>query len=206
MRVGWQGADEHLARDARMAPLVAALGPCEVEVRPQRFQALAESILYQQLAGSAASAICARVRGLDGGRFPRPQKLLAIHPARLRAAGVSPQKVRYLRGLARACSEGELDFRALARAGDEEVIAALTQLDGVGRWTAEMFLIFSLGRPDVWPVDDYGVRKGVQRLLGMKALPARRTMLRAAEPWRPYRSAAAWYLWRSQDVEAPGIR
>jgi 3-methyladenine DNA glycosylase/8-oxoguanine DNA glycosylase len=204
----WAGAEEHLARvDPRLGPLVRSLGPCTLSLERDRFRSLAEAILYQQLAGSAAAVIVRRVRALyPGRRFPTAGMLAATPAARLRSAGVSPQKARSLKELARAVEEGRVDFRRLARAPDEEVVATLTEVHGIGRWTAEMFLIFSLGRPDVWPVDDYGVRKGVQRLLGQKSLPARSRMLRVAEPWRPHRSAAAWYMWRSLDVRAPGFR
>jgi 3-methyladenine DNA glycosylase/8-oxoguanine DNA glycosylase len=204
----WDGAEDHLTRaDAKLARLVKAYGPCEVPLERNRFRALAESIIYQQLAGSAASAIAKRVRGLYGNRFPTPEQLLATSPQALRGAGLSPQKLRYLRELAQAVEEGRVDFRRLDRAEDEEVIAALTEVHGIGRWTAEMFLMFSLGRPDVWPVGDYGVQKGVQQLLAQKSLPAPSRMRRVAEPWRPYRSAAAWYMWRSLDAtKLPGLR
>jgi DNA-3-methyladenine glycosylase II len=201
----WPAAPAHLARvDPRFAPLVRTVGPPAVELERNRFRALAESILYQQVAGSAARAIVGRVRQHYGGRFPTPAMVAATSIEDLRACGVSPQKARYLRALGEAFEEGRIPARRLPSMEDEAVIEALTEVVGIGRWTAEMFLIFSLGRPDVWPVGDYGVQKGVQRLLGQKALPARSRMARVAEPWRPYRSAAAWYMWRSLDVPTQG--
>lgn len=200
----WPQAARHLTQaDARFRPLVAQWGPPTLSLERDRFRALAESILYQQLAGSAAAAIVRRVRA-HYGRFPRAADVLATPPGVLRTCGVSPQKERYLRELAAAFEEGRIDARRLPRLDDEAVIEALTEVHGVGRWTAEMFLIFSLGRPDVWPVGDYGVQKGVQRLLGQRSLPARSRMQRVAEPWRPWRSAAAWYMWRSLDVPTQG--
>jgi len=204
----WPGHTEHLARsDARLAPLVARYGPARPPLQRDRFRALAESILYQQLAGSAAAAISNRVKARYDGRFPDAEQLAGARVADLRACGVSPAKAKYLIGLGKAVHGGEVDFARLARAADEEVIETLTELHGIGRWTAEMFLIFSLGRADVWPVGDYGVRKGVQLLLGQKSLPATSRMQRVAEPWRPYRSAAAWYMWKSLDgAKEPGLR
>jgi DNA-3-methyladenine glycosylase II len=204
VHVVWDEAAAHLSKaEPRMAPIVARLGPPRVELERNRFRALAESILYQQLAGSAARAIVGKVTK-QYGHFPTAADLAATKAGVLRSCGVSPQKERYLRELARAVEGKELDFRALARAPDEAVIEALTEIHGIGRWTAEMFLIFSLGREDVWPVGDYGVQKGVQQLLGQKSLPAKSRMQRVAEPWRPYRSAAAWYMWRSLDVQTQG--
>jgi DNA-3-methyladenine glycosylase II len=204
VHAAWADAADHLrAADPRLAPIVQRIGPPKVELERNRFRALAESIFYQQLAGSAAAAIVRKVSA-HYGRFPTAADLAGTRAGVLRTCGVSPQKERYLRELARAVEGGELDFRRLARAPDEEVIEALTEIHGIGRWTAEMFLIFSLGRPDVWPVGDYGVQKGVQQLLGQKSLPARSRMQRVAEPWKPYRSAAAWYMWRSLDVKTQG--
>lgn len=201
----WPGAGAHLARaDPRLASLVQRFGEPSLSLERNRFQALAESILYQQLAGSAAAAIAKRVRA-EYGHFPTAAELAATKPGRLRRLGLSRQKERYLLELGRAVEAGQVDFRRLARASDEEVVAALTELHGIGTWTAQMFLMFSLGRPDVWPTGDYGVQKGVQQLLGQKSLPARSRMERIAMPWKPHRSAAAWYMWRSLSIEAPGV-
>lgn len=202
----WPEAPAALARaDPRLAPIVARCGAPRVDLERNRFRALAESILYQQVTGSAAAAIVRRLKGNYEGRFPSAAQVLATTPLQLRACGVSPQKARYLRELAAAFEEGRIPGPKLPSMDDEAVIAALTEVHGIGRWTAEMFLIFSLGRPDVWPVGDYGVQKGVQRLLGQKSLPARSRMARVAEPWKPYRSAAAWYMWRSLDIKEQAV-
>ena len=129
-----------------------------------------------------------------------PASLLAVDRTALRAAGLSHAKVSYLIDLAEHVDDARLDLHALDHEGDEAVIEAITAVKGFGRWSAEMFLMFRLNRPDVFPVDDLGIVKGVQRLLGMKSRPSRRTMMRTAEPWRPYRSVAAWYLWRSLEI------
>lgn len=201
----WPGSAKHLARDPRLAPIVRHFGEPRVSLERNRFQALAESILYQQVAGAAAQAIAKRVRAHFGGHFPTAAELARTRAGELRPLGLSRQKERYLLELGRAVDRGDVDFRRLARASDEEVVAALTELHGIGTWTAQMFLMFSLGRPDVWPTGDYGVQKGVQRVLGQRSLPARSRMERVAEPWKPYRSAAAWYMWRSLSIEAPAV-
>ena len=161
------------------------------------FVALVRAILSQQLSGKAADTIHGRMVAVLGGpEFLTAERLLAADPVALRAAGVSGPKIKYLRDLAERVCDGRLDLHALDEHSDEEVIAALTAVKGMGRWTAEMFLMFRLNRPDVFPIDDLGIVKGVQKLFGMKRRPKPSTMTRLAEPWRPYRSIAAWYIWR----------
>jgi DNA-3-methyladenine glycosylase II len=186
---------------------MAHLGPVRVPLERNRFRALAESIIYQQLAGSAAASIARKVRALYGGRFPTADELKATRTDRLRSAGVSPQKLGYLRDLSDAVATKRLDLARVARMEDEAVIEALTEVHGIGRWTAEMFLIFSLGRPDVLPVGDYGVQKGVQQVYGFKSLPRPRTLRRVGAPWAPFRSAGTWYMWKCLDTgREPGLR
>ncbi len=193
---------EHLrAADARLATLIDRVGPCTLRPRGQIYRSLFRAVLYQQLAGSAAGAIERRVCALFGGRIPQPAEFLAAAPPLLLGAGLSRQKLSYLRDLAAAFATGTLRAQRLARLHDEEIIAAVTMVRGIGEWTAHMLLLFSLGRPDVLPVGDYGVRKGVQRLYRLRRLPERRALERIAAPWRPYRSIAAWYIWRSIDTE-----
>jgi 3-methyladenine DNA glycosylase/8-oxoguanine DNA glycosylase len=176
-------------------------------VRPARnqsiFAALLRSIVYQQLSGKAAATIHGRVLALFAPkRHPTPDGLLAISEEQLRAAGLSRNKTAAVRDLARHTFEGTVPSVAEAhRLDDEALIERLTVVRGVGRWTAEMILIFRLGRPDVFPIDDLGVRKGFQRMLGMRRLPSPVTMTRRAERWRPYRSVASWYLWRACELE-----
>jgi DNA-3-methyladenine glycosylase II len=190
-----RGADPVLAR------AIEAVGSFRLKRDRNCFGTLTESILHQQLALKAAKTITARFRQLYGdgrGRLPAPAELLRTPPRRLRAAGLSRQKIRYLKGLARRCASGKLRLERLGRMSDEEVIAALTQVKGIGRWTAEMFLIFSLGRPDVWAVDDLGLQLAVKRLYRLRRHPSPENMRVLGEPWRPYRTVASWYLWQAR--------
>jgi methylated-DNA-[protein]-cysteine S-methyltransferase len=203
------------AADARIARLIDAVGPLDLRVRrtPSVFEALAEAIVYQQLTGKAAQTIYARVRAL----FPRgheeltPRQILRASDEKLRGAGLSTAKTLSMRDLARKAAAGEIPTLAEAHAMDDDAIVdRLTTVRGIGRWTAEMFLIFRLGRPDVFPIEDYGVRKGFAAALGHRDLPSPDDMLARARSWRPYRSAASWYLWRAAErvprKAAPGKR
>ena len=202
-------AVEHLrGADPRLARLIEAVGPLALRVKrtPSVFEALAEAIVYQQLTGKAAATIYARVRAL----FPRgheeltPRQILRASPEKLRGAGLSNAKTLSLRDLARRAAAGEIPTLADAHAmEDDAIVERLTAVRGIGRWTVEMFLIFRLGRPDVFPVDDYGVRKGFAAALGKRELPAPKDMLPRAARWRPYRSAASWYLWRAVERVRP---
>ena len=188
-----------MRRDPRLTPLIKRVGRCRLpDTRTSApFGSLVRAILAQQLSGKAADTIHKRVLALVGGaENMAPLALLAVNVDDLRAAGVSRPKISYLRDLAERVSDGRLDLSALEAQSDEDVIAAITAVRGLGRWSAEMFLMFHLNRADIFPVADLGIVKGIERLLGMKRRPAPRTMLRAAEMWRPYRSVAAWYLWR----------
>jgi DNA-3-methyladenine glycosylase II len=197
-------AHRHLANtDPRMAQLIARsrrynIAPA-ISIRP--FDALAESIAYQQLSGKAAATIFGRVRAL----YPKrkrldPEQLLATPDETLRAAGLSRAKTAALKDLAAKTIDGTVpSSRALLRMSDDEIIARLTQVRGIGRWTVEMLLLFDLGRPDVWPVDDYGVRKGFAKTFGRRKLPTPKQLVKIGEKWRPYRSVAAWYFWRALD-------
>jgi DNA-3-methyladenine glycosylase II len=159
------------------------------------------AILSQQLSGKAAKTIFDRVVVLAGGPGAlSPSTLLAVDPLALRQAGVSRPKIGYLRDLAERVVDRRLDLHGLETEPDEAVIDAITAVKGLGRWSAEMFLMFRLNRPDVFPVADLGIVKGMQTLLGMKRRPKPRTMLRAAEAWRPYRTVAAWYVWRINET------
>ena len=188
-----------MRRDPRLALVIKRVGRCRLpDSRTSApFRALVRAILAQQLSGKAADTIHGRVLALVGGvdRL-EPASLLAVDEARLRAAGVSRPKISYLRDLAERVADGRLDLAALEAQEDNAVIDAITAVRGLGRWSADMFLMFHLNRGDVFPVGDLGIVKGMGRLLGMKRRPAARTMLRVAEVWRPYRSIAAWYLWR----------
>jgi DNA-3-methyladenine glycosylase II len=176
---------------------------------PQRpghpFQSLATSILYQQLNGKAASTIVRRFVEAHGenGRFPSPERVAEATAEALRACGISFNKGRALQDLARRTLAGEVPpFRALSRMEDDDIVERLTEVRGVGRWTVEMLLIFRMGRPDVLPVNDFGVRKGFTIAYGRKQMPSPAELMEHGERWRPYRSMASWYLWRATDLAA----
>ncbi len=165
------------------------------------FDALAESIAYQQLSGKAAATIWSRVRALYPRRkYLDPKLILETLDERFRAAGLSRSKIAALKDLAAKTLDGTVPSApALARMTDEEIIARLTTVRGIGRWTVEMLLLFDLARPDIWPVHDYGVRKGFAKTFGRRKLPTPKQLLKFGEKWRPYRSIAAWYFWRALD-------
>lgn len=190
-------------RDQVLREVIDAAGPCALKLRRDRFAALAGSILSQQISTSAARTIRARLIERAGGRLAA-EPLLALSDEELRACGVSAQKAGYLRDLSSRVASGALPLDRIGRLGDEEVIQYLTAVKGIGRWTAQMFLIFSLGRPDVLPHDDLGIRNAIRKLYGLPEMPRRDEMDRIAEPWRPYASVACWYLWRSLDGPAAG--
>jgi len=192
-----------LRRDPVLAPVLRHHGGCSLRPSGDPYRALLHSVIYQQLAGAAASAIEGRFRARYRGRLPTPDALLATRESEMRAAGLSRQKIAALRGVAQAFSDGTLNNRRLCRMSDDAVVDAVTQLRGIGEWTAHMLLMFSLGRPDVLPVGDYGVRKGAMQLYGLDDLPKPRELEALAEPWRPYRSVGSWYLWRVVDTPTP---
>jgi methylated-DNA-[protein]-cysteine S-methyltransferase len=197
------GTRELGQRDPRLRPIIRRVGPYSPHwaQREDRFTALCEAIVHQQVSMAAGATIFRRVlEACGGGARLAPARLLAVPAAELRAAGLSRQKASYLRDLAARTREGTLALDRLALLDDEQVIAELTQVKGIGRWSAEMFLIFRLGRLDVLPVDDLGLRKGVQRLRGNRTLPGADEVRRQGERWRPFRSIATWYLWRYQDA------
>ncbi len=194
--------------DPVLRELIDAVGPCDLELRaaPDTFAALARSVVYQQLSGTAASAIFARLCALGrasdakGAECPTPEVILASPAGALRAVGMSAAKERSLRDMAERSVSGKLPAMAdFAAMDDEAVIAELGQVRGVGRWTAEMFLIFSLGRPDVLSGGDQGLRRGFQLAFDMAELPAPQELLDHGKLWAPYRSVASWYLWRSAE-------
>ncbi len=196
-----EAARAHLMRaDPVMRGIIKRVGPLAIEARGEPYEALLRSVLYQQLAGAAAAAIERRFLALFGGRIPRPEELAATPDEALRSAGLSRQKASYLRSIAEHFDAGELRNRALRRAPDDEVIEAVTRIKGIGRWTADMLLMFCLGRPDVLPVGDLGVRNSMQAAYQLDGPPDVETMMRLGEAWRPYRSAGTWYLWRRGDL------
>ncbi len=205
----WAGKALELLRrsDPVLARIIAQVGPLEMAHRRERFQSLVRAIIFQQLAGRAALAIYQRfVRIIGGGRFPTPAQVLAASDEDMRRAGLSRGKMAYIRDLAGHVRDGQLNFRRFARMDDEEIIAELVRVRGIGRWTAEMFLMFNLRRPDVLPVDDLGFRNAVAKAYGLGQPPTAKELKSIGERWRPYRSAAVWYFWQSTrriTVDAP---
>ncbi|MBW3546619.1 MAG: hypothetical protein KY452_00580 [Actinobacteria bacterium] len=203
---GGAGEAELARRDPVMATLVARHGPCPLAagqaVTSGHFERLARTIASQQLAGRAAAAIWSRVRALVPGDLDAGA-VLALDPAQLRGAGLSGAKTRALLSLAERVADGALDLEEVTHLDDDAVVSVLSQSPGIGPWTAQMFLIFQLGRPDVWPVTDLGVRRGYARAWQLEALPAPAALEASGERFRPWRSIVAWYCWRAVDVPPP---
>jgi DNA-3-methyladenine glycosylase II len=197
-----KAAIRHLTKsDPILAQIIGQVGPFLFSVRKPTFETLARSITFQQLSGKAALTIFERVRKATGRRFTAAA-FLKLTPEQLRACGLSRQKIASLTDLAERTARKEIDFRKLASMSDEEVIGKLSQVRGVGVWTAQMFLIFALERLDVMPTGDLGIRNAVQRAYGLAAVPKPADLLELCEKWRPYCSVASWYLWRSLDGPA----
>jgi DNA-3-methyladenine glycosylase II len=194
---------QHLASDPVMARLIRKIGPIHLRARRVPvFQSLVQAIIYQQLSGKAADTIFARFQGLFGDGFPSPAQALASTAEQLRSAGLSRPKAKYVRGVAEKAASGKLpSLESCDDLTDAEIVEQLTELKGVGRWTAEMFLIFNLARPDVLPVHDLGVRRGFQIAYGKRKLPEPEQLEKFGQRWKPYRTLAARYLWRAVDGE-----
>ena len=187
-----------------LARIISEVGPLTFTLRRERFPALARTIIFQQLAGAAANAIYNRfVAMYPDVKFPSAEQVLATSDADLRKVGLSSRKALYIKDLAAHVADGEINFKQFARMSDEEIVEHLTRVKGIGRWTAEIFLMFNLGRPDVMPADDLGIQAAVHRHYKMRQRPNRKKLLKLADRWRPYRSAAAWYMWRSLDIKLP---
>ncbi len=187
-------------RDPKLTALIKEHDVPDLRRGKNPFQALVRSIVYQQLSGKAAATILARFIALfDTKKFPSPEDVLTISTPKLRSVGLSAQKTTYIKDLAKKFSDGTIQYRSLNRMTNEEVITHLTQVKGIGIWTAHMFLIFTLNRPDILPTGDLGIRKGFQIVYKLKNLPDHKTMERLAKPWREYASIASWYLWRAAD-------
>lgn len=182
-----------------MAALIDRVGPLEISAEPDLWRSIVGSIVGQQLSVAAARTIRGRIALLGDAGFPTPAEILRFPDDVLRRAGLSRAKVLYVRDLAERWETGELDPVEIAQLPDEEVITSLVRVKGIGRWTAEMVLLFSMGRPDIFAVDDLGLKIGMQRLYSLPERPARETMVRISDVWRPFRSYASLYLWRAHD-------
>jgi len=188
----------HLKKaDPVMGSLIERVGRYKMQYRDPDFESLVRSIVYQQLSGRVASVIFGRLAALVPNGALTPEAILKLTPAKMRRAGLSKQKTAYIRDLARKTARGKLKFEALPELPDDEVIAQLTQVKGVGVWTAHMFLMFALQRVDVLPVGDLGVRMAIRKAYGLEDLPHPKQVAEIGAAWRPYASVASWYLWRS---------
>ncbi len=187
----------HLSKDRKLAKVIKSVGSYKIRITRNKYESLIEAIITQQLSGSAAKSISQRFRSLYSTRFPKPIDVIKTSDSKLRKSGLSKMKVEYIKGLSRKIESGELQLSKISKLSDEKIISELTEIRGIGRWTAEMFLIFTLGRMDVLPVGDLGLRKGIQKLHSMKETPKDDKIEKIADKWRPYRTVATWYLWKS---------
>ena len=195
-------AIHHLKKsDPILREIIERVGPCRIEYGEPSFASLAETIVYQQLNGKAAATIFGRFADLAGHPLT-PQGVLKLSDEKLRSAGLSKQKLSYLRSLAELTISGEVNFEQLPNLPNEEVIGHLTRVKGIGVWSAQMFLMFTLRRPDVLPTGDLGIQMAMQRHYRKRKLPKPKEMERIARAWAPYRTFACWYLWRSVDTKA----
>lgn len=202
-------AARHLARvDPAMGRLIRKVGPFTLAPNSRRspFESLARAIVYQQLHGRAAESILRRFIALfPGRRFPKPEELLAMKSEAIRKAGLSRSKIAALQDLAAKALDGTVPTNRVIRSLDDEaIVERLIAVRGIGRWTVEMLLIFQLGRPDVLPIDDFGVRNGFRVVYGLRTMPTPKEVLQYGECWKPYRTAASWYLWRAADRAKQG--
>jgi DNA-3-methyladenine glycosylase II len=198
-----RAADQLGLADPVLAAIIERHGPCPLGVPRTEpvLRALTRALVAQQLSVKAAETIFSRFRALfPGNGFPPPPAILALPPERLREVGLSRPKIAYLRDLCERVQDGRLPLDRLESMSDEEVIATLTAVKGIGQWTAEMVLIFQLRRPDILPVDDVGILRGIQQAYRLRKRPDAKRVLRLGEKWRPYRSVASWYIWASLDA------
>jgi 3-methyladenine DNA glycosylase/8-oxoguanine DNA glycosylase len=204
MKYDFSASEQALRKHALFRPIIKKHGP--VVIGPERarrkvFDSLLRAIVYQQISGKAAASILARVEALFPADRPTPQLLLKLPDGKLRAAGLSGQKVAYVKDLAKKCLDGTIDEKRLPKMSSQEIIEHLVQVKGIGIWTAQMLLIFTLHRPDILPTGDLGIQKGFRALYGLRTLPDKKRMEKLAKSWREHASAASWYLWRIADME-----
>lgn len=194
----WKKGVQFLKRhDPVLAKIIERVGPIRFQPDSDHYEAIVGSIIYQQLAGSAARAILNRFKQLYGGRLPSPKEYLRTENKKLRGSGLSPQKISYIKDLAERLLDGRLDLKKLDDLPDEEAMSQLDMVHGIGRWTAEMFLLFKLARTDVLPVDDLGLQKAAKTAYRLRKLPSREKFEKIGKDWHPYSSISTLYLWKS---------
>jgi len=186
-----------LIKDPKFSKIIPQVGEYNVKITKNRYRSLVEAIIAQQLSGSAAESILKKFRKLFQANFPKPIDVLQTSDKRLRKVGLSKAKIVYIKELSKKIESRHLKMRNFSLMEDEQIIEHLTNVKGIGRWTAEMFLIFSMGRWDVLPVGDLGLKKGIQLMYSLNELPNEEQIRRIAESWRPYRTVATWYIWKS---------
>jgi DNA-3-methyladenine glycosylase II len=197
-RALWRRAILHLSSsDSRLKPIVGNVKGFGIKLERNHYGSLVKAIVYQQISGRAGDSIFKKFLSLYGGSMPTPKDFLKTGTAKVRGAGISPQKYSYIKDLSERIERGELELKRFRDMDDEDIIGELDAVKGIGRWTSEMFLIFTLGRTDVLPVDDLGLRKAVKKAYGLRELPGRERFEAIAKPWHPYCSVATVCLWRS---------
>lgn len=201
-----RAALKHLKKDSILAEIIERAGPVRMEYREPGFETLVRSIVYQQLSGKVASVIFGRLHEAAGAVTLTPDSVMKLRPEKMRSLGLSAQKTTYIRELAKHCRRGSVVFETLPEMDDAAVVEHLTQVKGIGVWTAQMFLMFALRRPDVLPTADLGIRTAMKRAWSLPDLPKPPEMERIAAPWKPWTSIACWYLWRSIDNPGPEKR
>jgi len=186
-----------LKKDPKFTKIIQQVGRYNVKITKNRYRSLIDAIIAQQLSGSAAESILKRFRKLYKSNFPRPIEVIQTSDKKLRKVGLSKMKVIYIKELSKQIESRHLNMKNFSSIEDEQIIEHLTNVKGIGRWTAQMFLIFSMGRLDVLPVGDLGLKKGIQLMYSLNELPTEEQIIRFAESWRPYRTVATWYIWKS---------
>ena len=192
-----------LRSDKKLGPLIRRIGPCSMRITKNPFQTLVEAIIYQQLSEASATAITKRFLKLYK-KFPTPRQVNNTTDKKLKDIGLSGTKINYMKGLAKLVVKKEIDFRKISKLSDEQVIEELTKIKGIGNWTAQIYLMFCLQRTDVFPVGDLGIQKGIRDLFSLKELPEPKTMEKFSARWKPNRSIACWYIWKSQRINSIG--
>ena len=192
-----------LRSDKKLGPLIRRIGPCSMRITKNPFQTLVEAIIYQQLSEASATAITKRFLKLYK-KFPTPRQVNNTTDKKLKDIGLSGTKINYMKGLAKLVVKKEIDFRKISKLSDEQVIEELTKIKGIGNWTAQIYLMFCLQRKDVFPVGDLGIQKGIRDLFSLKELPDPKTMEKFSARWKPNRSIACWYIWKSQRINSIG--
>ncbi len=195
--MSYKEATKFLKKDPKLAKIIKQVGDYNVKITKNRYQSLVEAIIAQQLSGSAAESILKKFKKLYKSKFPKPIEVIKTSDSKLRSAGLSKMKVSYIKDLSKKIERNQLNMREISTKSNERIVEQLTNVKGIGRWTAEMFLIFSLGRLDVLPVGDLGLKKGIQLMHSFSNLPNEKEIEELAESWRPYRTVATWYLWKS---------